>query len=167
MGPPGRSIDPTIPDEPSLGALAVALGGPTVGGALSSGEAALLRQVARASPPEKALVSRARADIRLGLDPLGDLFCSLRATTLRRASGAFYTPFEIVRPMVSWVLRQEPTRIIDPGCGSGRFALEARRQGFRGKLLAIDKDPLATLLTRANLAAEDVKWFETVGIGNL
>jgi adenine-specific DNA-methyltransferase len=53
--------------------------------------------------------------------------------------------------MVEWVLAQYPDRIIDAGCGSGRFTLAvARRSGAR--IVALDTDPLSTLLTRAALA---------------
>ena len=54
--------------------------------------------------------------------------------------------------MVGWTLEQAPTRVIDAGCGSGRFALEIARRSD-AQVVAVDADPLATLLTRAGLAA--------------
>ena len=54
--------------------------------------------------------------------------------------------------MVGWTLEQAPTRVIDPGCGSGRFALEIARRSD-AQVVAVDADPLATLLTRAGFAA--------------
>ena len=46
-----------------------------------------------------------------------------------------------------------PDRIVDPGAGSGRFLIEAGRQFKRASLVAVETDPLAALLTRANIAA--------------
>ena len=54
--------------------------------------------------------------------------------------------------MVEWVLDQSPSRVVDAGCGSGRFTVAvARRAG--AQLVALDTDPLSTLATRAALAA--------------
>jgi len=98
-------------------------------------------------------VDRARAQIRTGADPLGDAFCTYRGPADRRQAGAFYTPAPLVRAMVEWTLGHGPARVVDAGCGSGRFAVELRRAGFDGELVAVDFDPLATLMTRAHLAA--------------
>lgn len=54
--------------------------------------------------------------------------------------------------MVRWALSREPERFIDPGSGSGRFAAAAVRARPDISVVAVDLDPLATLLTRANLA---------------
>jgi predicted RNA methylase len=54
--------------------------------------------------------------------------------------------------MLEWVLNQAPDRLIDPGCGSGRFAAAAIRRHRELRVVAIDLDPCATLLTRAALA---------------
>jgi len=91
------------------------------------------------------------AEIRAGGDPLGEAFCVVRPGTRRRSLGAFYTVEGIVTAMASWVLARNPDIIIDVGCGSGRFAAAVRRLGFGGETIAIDIDPLATVMTRANL----------------
>jgi len=54
--------------------------------------------------------------------------------------------------MVDWVLDRAVTRVVDAGCGSGRFALEIIRRSD-AQVIAVDSDPLATLLTRAGIAA--------------
>ncbi len=54
--------------------------------------------------------------------------------------------------MVTWTLGQDPVRVVDAGAGSGRFsALIARRAPDVG-VVAIDCDPVATLMSRAALA---------------
>jgi len=111
--------------------------------------------------PVAAFAETARRDIRAGGDPLGEAFCALRAAAARRADGAFYTPLPIVRSMVAWTLDHDPARVVDAGCGSGRFAVELRRAGFTGELVAIDRDPLAVLMTRSHLAAAG---FEPLGV---
>ncbi len=67
--------------------------------------------------------------------------------------GAFYTGAGILQPMMEWALEQRPDRFIDPGCGSGRFAVAAATRSRRLDVIAIDIDPLATLLARAALAS--------------
>ncbi len=59
--------------------------------------------------------------------------------------------------MMKWVLARRPTRLVDPGCGSGRFSCEAVRQEPSIEILAIDVDPLATLVCRAALASLGAK----------
>ncbi|MDE0115182.1 MAG: N-6 DNA methylase [bacterium] len=92
--------------------------------------------------------------IQQGGDPLGDAFVQLRSARQRRSSGAVYTPPEIVDAMVGWISSKEsPARIVDPGSGSGRFALKAGRTFSDASLVAVELDPLAALLCRANLTA--------------
>jgi adenine-specific DNA-methyltransferase len=94
-----------------------------------------------------------RESIHAGDDPLGEAFCRLRTPTQRRDAGAFYTPRPVVDAMVRWVLAQRPARVVDCGCGSGRFAVALRRAGFAGPIVAVDLDPMAIGMTRAHLAA--------------
>ena len=54
--------------------------------------------------------------------------------------------------MVDWVLDRSATRVVDAGCGSGRFALEIARRCDTVQVIAVDNDPLATLLMRAGIA---------------
>jgi adenine-specific DNA-methyltransferase len=90
--------------------------------------------------------------IREGADPLGEAFCRLRDAATRRAVGAVYTPAQLIGPMVDWALGQKPDRVIDCGAGSGRFLAEVLRREPAIEAVAIDTDPVATLMTRAMLA---------------
>jgi hypothetical protein len=88
-----------------------------------------------------------------GDDPLGEVFCSLRNATTRRSLGATYTPHQIVSAMVGIAKGLgEPSRAVDPGCGSARFLVEAGRQFSTAELIGFEVDPLAALLARANLS---------------
>ena len=136
--------------ERALATVCVALGGADA--ELTAREVALVESF-DGEAPQRGATAAARARIRKGLDPLGGAFCALRSPRERRADGAFYTPPSIVRSMVSWTLANRPARVVDAGCGSGRFAVELRRAGFDGELVAVDHDPLAVLMTRAHLAA--------------
>ena len=138
--------------EFSLAALAVALGATEHGGPLSPGEERLVREAAAwPAPPDRDVQDAADA-IRAGGDPLGDRLIAARPQAERRQLGQVFTPAAITGPMVGWTLEQAPTRVIDPGCGSGRFALEIARRSD-AQVVAVDADPLATLLTRAGFAA--------------
>ncbi len=93
-----------------------------------------------------------------GEDPLGDAFCRLRRPELRRKAGAVYTPSALVEAMVEWARANgDPVRVVDPGAGSGRFLLAAARAFSAAELVAVETDPLAVLLLRANAAAVGLK----------
>jgi len=141
------NIELAIKDEGELVALARALAGFN---ADYTPAEIRLRSGSRPSPRSIAIC---RGLIAVGEDPLGRAFCQLRAPTVRRESGAIYTPTNIVESMVSWASDQKtPSRIVDPGCGSGRFILSAAHRFKKATLIAIDSDPLAILMTRANAA---------------
>lgn len=98
-------------------------------------------------------VEAARNAILRGGDPLGDAFSAVRPAQARRATGAVYTPHVIVGSMMRWLAGQAaPARIVDPGAGSGRFILAAGKDFPDAQLVAIEMDPLAALMLRANLA---------------
>jgi hypothetical protein len=120
---------------------------------VSEAERGLLHD-AQAETVDEAVVDAIRGHVIAGGDPLGDAFLRLRSPAVRRASGAIYTPRPLVESMVAW-LSQEPVvgRIVDPGAGSGRFALAAGRAIGGARLVAVESDPLALLLLRANLTA--------------
>src|SRR5262245_36054328 len=92
---------------------AMQLGAETVAG-WSPEETALVTGLAngRDNPRE---IEDLRAQIRGGDDPLGSAFINLRAPSERRALGATYTPYPIVRTMLAWARAQDnsPERIID------------------------------------------------------
>lgn len=100
------------------------------------------------------LLAVVRAQIGVGLDPLGDAYTGLVSAQDRRPLGQTYTPAEIVDSMISWAIdKGAPARIVDPGAGSGRYLLAAARAFPDASLLGADIDPIATLMLRANLAA--------------
>ena len=120
-------------------------------GGLSAAEAQL---AAPASAPsiEASEVDAMRSAILRGGDPLGDAFSSVRSVQARRATGAVYSPNVIVGSMMNWLAGQgAPARIVDPGAGSGRFILAAGKAFPDAQLVAVEMDPLAALMLRANL----------------
>lgn len=138
-----------ISSETELARLAAALAG-----ARAKLSAAEKRLVGSGKPPTKTLINATRKAIRAGLDPLGEHFCALRTSETRRQTGATYTPFPIVDAMVEWARAQDAVikRVVDPGTGSGRFLMRAATAFPDAKLVAVDIDPLALLLIRANAA---------------
>jgi adenine-specific DNA-methyltransferase len=141
-----------IGSERSVARLALALGAVGAGGPLSSGEQKLARSAAELPPVPSGEAAAVRAAIGDGQDPLGEAFCTLRDPPRRRADGAVYTPGRLVSPMVDWIVEQSPGRVVDAGCGSGRFIGEIIRRDSGIEAVAVDSDPLATLMTRATLA---------------
>ena len=139
--------------EKELAALAWALAGDPAG--VSPAECAVARSPGSHAPAQLESVRRA---VERGDDPLGAAFCRLRSPSVRRQSGAVYTPMQIVAAMTEWARAQgDPVRVVDPGAGSGRFAFAAAKAFPKAELLAIESDPLAALLLRANAA--------TLGLG--
>lgn len=149
--PPGsNATDAQFLDEQTLAALALALEAPSVGG-ISRQEAKLLADLPHVDP---AIVREAREQIASGDDPLGAAFCALRSPERRRKDGAIYTPPTIINAMLAWAETVSvPSRVLDPGAGSGRFLVEAGRRFPHARLVAVERDPLAALTVRANLAA--------------
>jgi adenine-specific DNA-methyltransferase len=133
--------------------LAFKLGAADAGGSLSPEEQALLDS-SRAidSAVSDDMVADAVASIRAGGDPLGQLFYQLRAADERRAAGAVYTPDRIIDPMVDWIWDQGASRIVDAGSGSGRYTAAVLRRDKDFPVVAVDLDPLATIMTRAVVA---------------
>jgi len=101
-----------------------------------------------------AAVRACQRAIRRGEDPLGDRLCAIIPPVERRPLGAFYTANDFVATMTEWVLERNPQRAVDAGCGSGRFALALARQKRNLEIIAVDVDPLATLITRASFACQ-------------
>ena len=143
------SLDGLIRTEAELAALAGALGAESVCG-LRNEE---LRLLAGAPAVPRVLVEEVKGRIQAQEDPLGEAFCSIRTADTRRASGAVYTPKAIVTAMVDWAANAgAPARVVEPGAGSGRFLMEAARRFPQAELVAVENDPLASLMARANLA---------------
>lgn len=114
--------------------------------------------------PDLATVEAIRGKITKGGDPLGDAFNAVFSARARRQEGAVYTPAKIVQAMMNWLAAQgtAPRRVVDPGAGSGRFILAAAQAFPRAQLVAVEKDPMAALLLRANLAAHGLQKRATV-----
>ena len=138
--------------ELRLAKLAVALGGLETTGPLSSAEEHLVAAAAARPAPPPREVQQAADEILAGGDPLGDRLVSVRPQSQRRILGQVLTPDSISGPMVEWALDRGATRFIDAGCGSGRFTLEIAARSD-AQVVSVDTDPLATLLTRAGIAA--------------
>ena len=101
--------------------------------------------------PSGALASLETA-IRAGGDPLGNVLLGLRSAERRRSQGATYTPATLVQPMSEWLAGfGQPSRVVDPGAGSGRFLCAVGPLAPEAELVAVELDPLAALITRANL----------------
>ena len=143
------SVAGLIQTEAELASLAAALGAESVGGL----DQAELRLLIGAPAVPRDLVEEIRERIQAREDPLGDAFCAIRTAETRRASGAVYTPEPIVTAMVNWAAKAgAPARVVEPGSGSGRFLMEAARRFPKAELIAVESDPLASLMARANLA---------------
>jgi adenine-specific DNA-methyltransferase len=132
-----------------IAGLAAACGASEAGGPLAAAELELLRQAAPVSTEDVDAVRNAILD---GGDPLGAEFLAVRSAERRRADGAFYTGAEIRRAMLGWAMQFRPGRLVDPGCGSGRFTADALREQPEMHVVAIDADPVAALMTRAVVA---------------
>ena len=138
-----------VASEPELAALALALAGPDA----PLAEAELALAPVGWAPHPRHLRQLCEA-IGQGDDPLGSAFCRLRSPEVRRRRGAVYTPRSIVDAMVAWASGEKaPARIVDPGAGSGRFLLAAGKAFPDAELVAVEIDPLAALMIRANAAA--------------
>jgi adenine-specific DNA-methyltransferase len=136
-------------NERQLAALASQLIGSRT--AIPPAERALIPEDFRFPAP---VVAHVRALIEQGEDFLGDVFGSIRPAEERRKRGATYTPKPVVDAMIAWAQEHidAPSHVVDPGAGSGRFLFGAARAFPRAKLVAVEIDPLATLLIRANAA---------------
>ena len=143
-------FQPQITSEESLAAVALALGAGSIKGITDTE----LRLVSDHAPIPSHFADKIRVRIGAGQDPLGSIFCSIRASEIRRKHGAIYTPSTIVRSMMDWAqLEGIPERIIEPGAGTAPFLLEAAKRFPNAQLIAVETDPLSALLARANLAA--------------
>ncbi|HUX24396.1 MAG TPA: class I SAM-dependent methyltransferase [Burkholderiales bacterium] len=119
---------------------------------ISAVERAVLKGIAVSKDPARV---RSFTDaIRQGDDPLGAAYCLLKCARDRRPSGQTFTPDAVVRGMLDWAARESGTyaRVVDPGAGSGRFTLAALHRFPKARAIAVELDPVLTLLLRANAA---------------
>jgi N-6 DNA Methylase len=149
-----------VQTKPELLGMCLALIGGN--GSLSASERRLLAGT-HLAPIDPRMVEVVRRAIRRGADPLGEAFSLIHSPKERRVSGAIYTPHSIVRSMVSWLSTQaKPERIVDPGAGSGRFILAAGKAFPLAHLVAVELNPFAALILRANLDAYGWRFRTTV-----
>lgn len=167
MSVPSETLDDmSIRTIPSLVSLAAALGAEETGD-LSTAERRLIDEQDQDAAPAAELAPRATALIRRGEDPLGDAYCTIRSPGERRPLGQTYTPRPIIEAMLHWASDHgTPTRVVDPGAGSGRYLLAAGRRFPAAELHGSDVDPLATLMLRANLAAAGMAGRARVHLGD-
>lgn len=117
--------------------------------------------------PSKNVVARVKHAIRRGADPLGDVFFALRSARERRSSGAVLTPPAIVDSMFAWAEAQgNPCRVVDPGAGSARFLTDAGGKFPDATLVAVERERLAALTARGNLAASGMAARSAVRVEN-
>lgn len=135
--------------ERDISSIALALGARGVAGWSEAEE-----RVARRAPlPNGVHVKLTRRYIEAGRDPLGAAFCRIRDAERRRTTGATFTPSPIADAMLDWAVQHgDPTRVVDPGSGSGRFLSRAAQRFPRATLIGVEIDPLCAMIARANLA---------------
>ena len=151
------SSPPALSSSALLIGAAIALGAESIS-QISPAERQLVA-AAKHERPSPQTLKALREEIAAGLDPLGAAFCALQSPEARRPMGATYTPTAIVESMATWAAStSKPARAIDPGSGSARFALALGRRLPSVQLLAVELDPLAAILARANL--------HTAGLGS-
>ncbi len=69
--------------------------------------------------------------------------------------------------MMAWAKRQpSPGCVVDPGAGSGRFIVSAGRAFPQARLVAVELDPVASLLCRAHLVAAGLHERAEVKLGD-
>ena len=61
----------------------------------------------------------------------------------RKANGAYYTPEHVAAQLVSWAVRDDADRLLDPACGDGRFVACHRRS------FGVEQDPSAAAIAKS------------------
>jgi adenine-specific DNA-methyltransferase len=137
-----------IRTERELIGLALGLGAQRLG-RISDAEK---RLTAIASDVPNQIIADYRKQILEGGDPLGESLCEIRSPELRRSRGQTFTPQVIIAKMFELAIRLgSPQEVVDPGAGSARFLTYAAKIFPNARLIAIESDPVAALLARANL----------------
>jgi len=115
--------------------------------------------------------------VRIG-DIIGYIYEQLIPAEERHSLGQFYTPPAVARLIVKWSVRKPSDMVLDPGCGSGTFLIEAYSRLYELKtgktllegrpskevhkailnqLYGIDINPFPLQLTAMNLAMRNVR----------
>jgi len=112
---------------------------------------------------------------RLG-DVIGYVYEELIDPEERHQFGRFYTPHGVAELIVKWCIRNESDKVLDAGCGSGTFLIEAYKRLYELKtgkkleglperdiheqiikqLYGIDIDEFACHLTAINLSMKNI-----------
>lgn len=85
-------------------------------------------------------------------DILGLLYISCKNIGSRKASGSYYTPTKIVKRLISSLLLNTDSKILDPCCGTGNFLLQLPENVAFENLYGADIDPTSVKITRINMA---------------
>ncbi len=93
-------------------------------------------------------------------DFLGCLYMSLLSVGKKDVNGIFYTPYSVVNQIIEKIDFQENSKVLDPGCGSGNFLLQAYKamksanippEKIISNLYGYDIDEIAVLLAKINI----------------
>jgi type I restriction-modification system DNA methylase subunit len=84
---------------------------------------------------------------------LSSLYLEVLDQKFRRKMGQFWTPAYIAELMIELALKNNPRNLLDPCTGPGTFIHTLKRipSGYRGKISAIELDPLLFELANVNL----------------
>ncbi|MFP3144912.1 MAG: N-6 DNA methylase, partial [Caldisphaera sp.] len=114
---------------------------------------------------------------RIG-DIIGYIYEQLIPADERHRLGQFYTPPAVARLIVKWSVRNPEDKVLDPGCGSGTFLIEAYsrlcelktgktisegrpskevHEAILNQLYGIDINPFPLQLTAMNLAMRNAR----------
>jgi methylase of polypeptide subunit release factors len=97
-------------------------------------------------PVSRELQNQVKTQIRAGVDVLGLSYMRANIASELRVHGETYTPEDIVENMLKCAESiRMPERVIDCGCGSGRFSIASANRFPKAKILAIDSSPFATI----------------------
>jgi hypothetical protein len=93
-----------------------------------------------------------------GGDPLGEFFSKSVSPGDRRANGATFTPSWLIDLQLDQIAAKGvPSRVVDAGAGTGRYALRAARLWPRATVIAVERDPILAEAIRINARAMGVK----------
>lgn len=87
-------------------------------------------------------------------DTIGLLYISIRDMNARKVQGVYYTPPDIVKKAVDYILsdkNSQGAKILDPCCGTGNFLIKLSRKADLESIFGFDIDELSVAITRMNL----------------